>query len=183
MLKDERYQPLIQSEVVARLIDPQGRNLPLSLKPFSDGSQPGVYTGQFPVLQPGEYAIQLQLGGITSNEILTSQVKAKVPAIEMQRGERNDPLLSQLAVETGGRYWAGITQALQPEEPASSAMNEVANQPRPALIAAILPQDQVSYLPGAPDRVFQLRWLAWLMAWIAGSLSLEWLTRRLHRLA
>ncbi len=183
VLKNERYKPLIQSEVVARLVDPQGRNLPLSLKPFADGSQPGVYTGQFPVLQPGEYVIQLQLGGIASNEILSTSIKAKVPAIEMQRSERNDALLSQLAVETGGRYWAGIAKALEPEAPASAGVVEIANQPRPALIAAILPQDQVSYLPGAPDRVFQLRWLAWLMAWIAGSLSLEWLARRLHRLA
>jgi hypothetical protein len=62
-------------------------------------------------------------------------------------------------------------------------MVEVANAPLPAVISAILPQDQVSFLPGAPDQVFQLRWLGWLMAWIAGCLSLEWLARRLHRLA
>jgi hypothetical protein len=58
-----------------------------------------------------------------------------------------------------------------------------ADKPKPAIVAAITPQDQVSFLPGATDRVFQLRWLGWLMAWIAGSLSLEWLARRLHRLA
>ncbi|MEZ6081827.1 MAG: hypothetical protein R3C56_40985 [Pirellulaceae bacterium] len=48
VLKDQRYEPLLQSEVVARLIDAQDRNLPLVL-PLADGSQPGVYTGQFPV--------------------------------------------------------------------------------------------------------------------------------------
>jgi von Willebrand factor type A domain len=181
VLKDERYQPLIQSEVVARLIDPLKRNLPLSLKPFSDGSQPGVYTGQFLVSQPGDYGIQLQLGGIASEEILMTNVKAKVPAIEMQRGERHDALLSQLAVETGGVYWISIAKALQPMESREPTMVEVANAPLPAVISAILPQDQVSFLPGAPDQVFQLRWLGWLMAWIAGCLSLEWLARRLHR--
>ena len=183
VLKDERYQPLIQSEVVARLIDPQRRNVPLSLKPFTDGSQPGVYTGQFPVLIPGDYAIQLQLGGIASEEVLSTSIKAKVPAIEMQRGERNDPLLAQLAAETGGRYWAGIPRALDLMEPAREAVVPISDKARPAIIAAITSQDQVSFLPGAPDRVFQLRWLGWLMAWIAGSLSLEWLARRLHRLA
>lgn len=183
VLKDERYQPLIQSEVVARLIDPQRRNVPLSLKPFADGSQPGVYTGQFPVLVSGDYSIQLQLGGIASEEVLTTNVKAKVPAIEMQRGERNDPLLTQLAVETGGRYWPGIPRATELIEPASDSVTPISDKPRPAIVAAITPQDQVSFLPGAPDRVFQLRWLGWLMAWIAGSLSLEWLSRRLHRLA
>ena len=183
VLKDERYQPLIQSEVVARLIDPARRNVPLSLKPFADGSQPGVYTGQFPVLMSGDYAIQLQLGGIASEEVLSTNVKAKVPAIEMQRGERNDPLLTQLATETGGRYWTGIPRAIELVEQATENVTAIAAKPRPAIIAAITPQDQVSYLPGAPDRVFQIRWLAWLMAWIAGSLSLEWLARRLHRLA
>ena len=183
VLKDERYQPLIQSEVVARLIDPQRRNVPLSLKPFADGSQPGVYTGQFPVLIPGDYSIQLQLGGIASEEVLSTSIKAKVPAIEMQRGERNDLLLAQLATETGGRYWSGIPQALELMEPSREGVVPISDKPRPAIVAAITPQDQVSFLPGAPDRVFQLRWLGWLMAWIAGSLSLEWLARRLHRLA
>jgi hypothetical protein len=183
VLKDERYQPLIQSEVVARLIDPQRRNVPLSLKPFADGSQPGVYSGQFPVLVSGDYSIQLQLGGIASAEILSTNVKAKVPAIEMQRGERNDPLLTQLALETGGRYWPGIPRAIELVETTSEGVVPISVKPRPAIIAAITPQDQVSFLPGAPDRVFQLRWLGWLMAWIAGSLSLEWLARRLHRLA
>ena len=183
VLKDERYQPLIQSEVVARLIDPQRRNVPLSLKPFADGSQPGVYTGQFPVLMSGDYSIQLQLGGIASEEVLSTSVKAKVPAIEMQRGERNDPLLTQLAIETGGRYWPGIARAIELVDSPTEGVTSIVDKPRPAIVAAITPQDQVSFLPGAPDRVFQLRWLAWLMAWIAGSLSLEWLARRLHRLA
>jgi hypothetical protein len=181
VLKDERYQPLIQSEVMARLVDPAKRNLPLSLKPFADGSQPGVYTGQFLVLQPGDYAIQLQLGGIASQEILHAEVKAKVPAIEMQRAERNDALLSQLAVDTGGVFWTSIAQAAEPKQ--QSSIVEISNKPSLGIVASIVPQDQISFLPGAPDTVFQLRWLGWLMALIAGSLSLEWFARRLHRLA
>lgn len=172
VLKNERYEPLIQSEVVARLVDPRGQNLPIVLRPLADGSQPGVYTGQFPILLPGNYLAQLQLGGLASNDVLTATVKAKVPAIEMQRAERNDPLLRQLAGESGGRFWTGVEAAVAPA--ASGA---------PDIIESIPPQDQVAYLPGAPDRVFQLRWLGWLMAWIAGCLSLEWVARRLHRLA
>ncbi len=55
VLKNERYEALVQSEVVVRLLDPQGRNVPLVLRPLADGSQPGVYTGQFPVLVQGRY--------------------------------------------------------------------------------------------------------------------------------
>ena len=172
VLKDERYQPLLQSEVVARLIDAEGRNAPLSLRPLPDGSQPGVYTGQFPVRIAGEYTIQLQLGGLTSNAVLSASVDARVPAREMQNTERNDALLRQLAIDTGGRYWPGVDRIASTPEIAA------------ATIADLIPtQEQVAYVPGAPDREFQLRWLGWLMAWIASCLSLEWLARRLHRLA
>ncbi|MGN6548145.1 MAG: hypothetical protein ACTHK7_24125 [Aureliella sp.] len=58
VLKDERFQPLLQSEVVARLLDPQKRNLPLVLRPLEVGVKPGVYTGKYPVQVAGEYTIQ-----------------------------------------------------------------------------------------------------------------------------
>ena len=173
VLKDERYQPLVQSEVVARLLDPQNRNLPLVLRPLNDGRQPGVYTGQFTVQHTGEYAVQLQLGGLASEEVLSALVQAKIPAMEMQRGERFDELLSYLAVQSSGKYMVGASQA--------AALS--ADGRRLALTANIPSQDQVTFIPGAPDRNFQLRWLAWLMAWIGGSLSVEWIARRLHRLA
>lgn len=179
VLKNERYEPLVQNEVVARLVDPQGRNLPLTLRPLTDGSQPGVYTGQFPILAPGEYTINLQLGGVASEEILTVSLEARVPAQEMQQAERHDALLQQLAVETGGRYWTGVSRALGE----TSAAAPLDGSPTAPITESIEPQDQVAYLPGAPDRTFELRWLGWLLTWIAGSLTLEWLSRRLHRLA
>jgi uncharacterized membrane protein len=176
VLKNERFEPLVQPEVVARLIDPQGLNTPIVLRPLPDGSQPGVYTGGFSVLKPGEYTAQLQLGGLASDEVLSSTVLAKVPALEMQRAERDDQLLRQLAVESGGRYWIG-TKDLQ-----SDSQNTNDSQP-PGLVQTLVPQDQVAYLPGTIDQEFQLRWHGWLMIWIASCLSMEWLARRLHRLA
>lgn len=172
VLKNERYEPLLQSEVVVRLTDPLQNNVPVTLRPLPDGSQPGVYTGQFSVLVPGDYTAQLQLDGLGSDEVLSASVRASVPAMEMQNAERNDKLLQTLAVDSGGKYWPGIDAALQSEESGKTA-----------LLSAITPQDQIAYLPGSPDREFQLRWLGWLMTLIAVSLSLEWFTRRLHRLA
>ncbi|MFO1066754.1 MAG: hypothetical protein U0892_23085 [Pirellulales bacterium] len=189
VLKDARFQPLIQSEVIARLLDPQKRNSPLVLKPLPDGSQPGVYTGQFPVQTAGEYTLLLQLGGLSSEEVLTTTVKARVPAVEMQRAERNDALLAPLAAQSGGRYFRGAEEALVATVPDNITADSTAvdkatgSEPITALAAAITPQDQTSFLPGVPDRNFQLRWLAWLMALIAGSLTIEWFARRLHRLA
>jgi len=51
------------------------------------------------------------------------------------------------------------------------------------LVAASEPRDQSNYVPGAPDVAFQQRLMTLLMALIAGALCLEWLTRRLSRLA
>jgi hypothetical protein len=172
VLKNERYEPLVQSEVVARLVDPQGLNVPVVLRPLMDGSQPGVYSGQFPVLIPGTYRLTLQLGGLASEEVLKTQVQVRVPKLEMQAVERNDALLGQLATETGGRYWKGVQAAVTSE-----------GQDTLPIVEAIVPQDQVAYSPGAPEREFQLRWLGWLMILIASCLTLEWLARRIHRLA
>lgn len=173
VLKNERYEPLVQSEVIARLVDPQGLNVPVVLRPLMDGSQPGIYSGQFPVLKPGTYRLSLQLGGLASDEVLKTQVQSRVPKLEMQALERNDTLLSQLATETGGRYWKGVQAAVSPEN----------DQETLPIADAITPEDQVNYSPGAPEREFQLRWLGWLMTFIASCLSLEWLARRIHRLA
>ena len=90
----------------------------------------------------------------------------------MQVVERNDLPLGQLATETGGQYWKGVQAAMT-----SGEKSEL------AVVEAIVPQDQVAFSPGAPEREFQLRWLGWLMTLIASCLSLEWLTRRIHRLA
>jgi von Willebrand factor type A domain len=173
VLKNERYEPLVQSEVVARLVDPQGLNVPVVLRPLMDGSQPGVYSGQFPVLTPGTYRLTLQLGGLASEEVLKTQVQVRVPKLEMQVVERHDALLSQLATETGGKYWKGVNAAIHTEN----------GQGQCPIVEAIMPQDQVAYSPGAPEREFQLRWLGWLMTLISSCLTLEWLTRRIHRLA
>ncbi len=119
----------------------------------------------------GDYTLQLELDGLGSGQILQTSVKARVPAMEMQSAERNDALLAPLATQTGGRYFKGAVSAVESAGKSST------------LAAAIARQDQVSFLPGVPNRAFQLRWLSWLMGLIAGCLTIEWFARRLHRLA
>jgi hypothetical protein len=99
----------------------------------------------------------------------------RVPALEIQRPQRNDVLLNELATRTGGKYWIGL-DSLQSDQGASP-------QALSPLVSAIEPRDQTNYVPGAPDIQFQQRLMTLLMALIAGALSLEWLTRRLSRLA
>lgn len=175
VLRDAQFMPLVQPEAVAKLLEPGGRTSTLRLRPIPDPTQAGVYVGQFVAKRTGTYEVQLPIGTLTDQTILTQQTVVRVPALEIQRPQRNDVLLNEMAVRTGGKYWIGL-DSLQ------SASSE--GKKSAALLAdAIEPRDQTNYVPGAPDVEFQQRLMALLMALIAGALSLEWLTRRLSRLA
>lgn len=173
VLRDAQFQPLIQTEANAKLLEPGGRSSPLRLQPIPDPTQAGVYVGQFTTKKTGTYEVQLPIGSLTDQVILSQQTVVRVPALEIQRPQRNDVLLNELASRTGGKVWIGL-DGLQ-----SAPTESIA----PSLAASIKPRDQVNFLPNAPDREFQQRLLGLLMALIAGALSLEWLTRRLSRLA
>jgi len=175
VLRDAQFQPLVQTEAVAKLIEPGGRSSPLRLQPIPDPTQAGVYIGQFVTKKTGTYEVQLPVGTLSDQTLLTQQTVVRVPALEIQRPQRNDALLSELASRTGGRYWIGL-DALR----GASSATDTTTSP---LVGAIEPRDQTNYIPGAPDRDFQQRLMTLLMALIAGALSLEWLTRRLSRLA
>lgn len=176
VLRDAQFQPTILPDAKAKLIDPAGRSTPLILAPIPDPSQPGVYLGQFFTKATGTYEVQLPVGGLADQQLLTQQVSVRVPALEIQRPQRNDPVLSELASRTGGKYWIGMDSLVG--KPADD------NKPVPSPLAeSIEPRDQTNYLPGSPDREFQQRLMGILMAMIVGCLSMEWLIRRLSKLA
>jgi hypothetical protein len=164
ILKDNQFQPLVLSKTTGRIVDPGGRSTPIDLMPLQDASQLGVYVGQFLAKQTGTYEVQLPIGSLSERQILTQSVAIRVPTREVQRPQRNDRLLLDLAKKTGGQY--------------SSSLNDSVDT-----LASIATREQVNYLPGAPDRPFQQRLMGWFMALIATSLSLEWLLRRLSKLA
>jgi len=176
VLRDAQFQPTILPDAQARIVDPSGRSTPLILAPIPDPSQPGVYLGQFFTKATGTYEVQLPVGGLADQELLSQQVSVRVPALEIQRPQRNDPLLSELASRTGGKYWVGMDSIV----PSSDEAKETTVSP---LALSIESRDQTNYLPGAPDREFQQRLMGILMALIVGCLSMEWLIRRLSKLA
>jgi len=178
VLRDPQFQPTILPDVKAKLIEPSGRNVPLMLTPIPDPSQPGVYLGQFFTKATGTYEVQLPVGGLADQKLLTQQVTVRVPALEIQRPQRNDPLLAELANRTGGKFWVGMDSLL----PSSPDPINVADAPS-GLSQSIESRNQTNYLPGSPDREFQQRLMGILMALIVGCLTMEWLIRRLSRLA
>ena len=179
VLRDAQFQPTLLPDVKAKLIEPSGRSSPLVLTPIPDPSQPGVYLGQFFTKATGTYEVQLPVGGLSDQQLLTQQVTVRVPALEIQRPQRNDPLLNELASRTGGKFWVGMDSLL----PGQSDLIETTSASKSSLPQSIESRDQTNYLPGSPDREFQQRLMGILMALIVGCLSMEWLIRRLSRLA
>jgi len=179
VLRDAQFQPTLLPDVKATLLEPSGRTTPLVLTPIPDPSQPGVYLGQFFTKATGTYEVQLPVGGLADQKLLTQQVTVRVPALEIQRPQRNDPLLGELANRTGGKYWIGMDSLLPIPSAAANATAGIGS----TLPQSIESRDQTNYLPGSPDREFQQRLMGILMALIVGCLCMEWLIRRLSRLA
>jgi hypothetical protein len=168
-LTDAQYQPLSIESVAASLVSPDGSRQPLKLSRLAQSERPGTYSGQFTATREGDYEVQLAIPGV-EGELLRRTVKIRLPARETEQPQRNDALLSDLARQTRGQYYVGL----------ESARGERSQGP----LAQQLPvKDQVTFVPGTPDPDFQRRLMHWLLALIAGTLSLEWLLRRWNRLA
>ncbi len=172
VLKDEQYQPLSEPEVKGRLQEPSGKTTTISLRPLQDAGQPGVYVGQFVCAAEGLYQVEVSLGSLAKQETLTQQLLAKVPAREIQQPQRNDALLAEITERTGGTYFTTLQAAAASEAEKVTALSKV-----------VPSQDQISKVIGTPDQQFQLRLMTALLTLIGGALSLEWLLRRLNKLA
>lgn len=171
ILKDPQLRPMTDLEVAASLVLPDGQRTAFKLRQVKDSTRGGMYAAQFTALLEGDYRIELNPPQSTGDEMLVREVRARVPAREIESPERNDPVLSKLTHNTGGEYFVGI----------DAAMNRAGGGQS---VAGVLePQDQTSFLPGTPDKKFEQALMTWLMGLICGILSLEWLIRRLSKLA
>ncbi|MCO8125351.1 VWA domain-containing protein [Stieleria sp. TO1_6] len=170
VLTDEQFEPLTVPEVKAKLLTPSGRIDDVRLTPVEGETRAGTYSGRFVVREAGNHELRLTLGDALSEELFRQNVQVRLPTIELERPRRNDEELLELATTTGGRYW--------------KADPEVTNQLLVGQInETLLPQPQTTILPGTPDSIFNQRRNATLLWLIASVLTMEWVIRRLHRLA
>ncbi|QDT03661.1 von Willebrand factor type A domain protein [Rubripirellula lacrimiformis] len=170
VLSDEQFEPLDVPEVQAKLLAPSGRIDDLRLLPLKGEPRAGTYGGRFVVREAGSYEIRLTLGDALDEQVLRQSVQVRLPTIELERPRRNDAELTQFASTTGGVFLP---------------MNDDTSDEsiRAELIGSIRPQPQTTILPGTPDVDFGERRNVVLMWLIATMLTMEWVTRRLHRLA
>ncbi len=170
VLTNEQYEPLDVPEVPAKLLSPSGRIDDLILQPLKGEPRAGTYGGRFIVRESGSYELRVTLGDALDEEVLRQSVQVRLPTIELERPRRNDEELEQYASITNGVYLP-----LDPTTPNTEIQTQ--------LIAAVRPQPQVTILPGTPNSDFTERRNVVLMWLIATMLTMEWVVRRLHRLA
>ncbi len=168
-LSDEQYRPLNIPTVEASLVHESGAREPLTLRQIPNAEREGTYTGQFTTTREGDYRIELPVPGV-EDELLVQEIRVRLPAREVERPQRNDPLLGEIAKTTEGAYFVNL----------DTAMGRTTAAPLTNQISA---KDQETFLPGTADRLFDERLMSWLLVLIAGALSLEWLIRRINKLA
>lgn len=172
ILTDPQFNPLTEESVESVLVRPDGTRSTFTLDMLKDSARDGTYVGQFTALQTGDYRVELTPPEGAEDELLSREVRVLVPQKEIQEPQRNDPLLKELTDKTGGEYYVGVDAALN--------RGGVSRQ---SIVDALEPQDHVSYLPGQRNENFERLLMTWLMGLICGVLALEWLIRRLSRLA
>ncbi len=161
-------EPYVAPRVSARMTPPggTGRNIEL----IADENRPGNFVGQFTVSDEGSYRIELPAPD-APDEQLVKRITATVPDLEFEDTRRNEALLTALATRTDGRYYASPALAMSGE-------GEV-----PPAAELIESRAETKILRGKPDEQFAETLNYWLLGVICGALSLEWLLRRLSKLA
>jgi len=161
-LLDDQLQPLEVPTVNLEVLTPEGRLETRALEP-NDG-RPGNYSGTLLARAEGVYRLALEIPG-AAEERLTERFQVRMPDLERSDPVRNDALLSQVAADSGGRYWLGIRAALNPEE---------------GMLSVLKDRSKTVVEVDAPEPLWDN---VWVLAAICGLLCLEWLVRRLVRLA
>lgn len=179
ILTDEQFEPLRVLQVEAKLLSPSGRIDSVRLTPLPGEAREGTYGGRFLVREAGPFEVRLTLGDALEEQVLRQAVQVRLPTLELERPRRNDEVLRSLAATTGGRYYtpsdAGSTSTGEPSSLGLAGPLE--------LVELIEPQPQIAILPGTTDRDFERRRNASLMWLLSAMLTMEWIVRRLHRLA
>ena len=184
----ERDRFAVGSNVVVRVVGPDtdasaaaaGAPQPICMAVGPDGTvvrvplagepgRTGVLQGSFVAAREGGWRIDVDLGG-GSGDTLSRRVQAKLPDRELERPRLDRGLLERLATLTGG-----ATHFLE-EQPFGVEAAQ-------ALAARIPDRSRKEYETGAPDGAFKRRLNAWLMGLSVGLLCLEWIVRRLVKLA
>jgi hypothetical protein len=167
-LTNAQLAPLAAPGVTLEVFHEQDNHVQaITLRP--DPSRIGTFAGQITVLKEGDYRLELPVPE-SANVRLTRRIQVSLPNLEQQNTARNDKLLSRIAQATQGKYYSSIESAIGPAA-------------KPPLVAQLKDRTTIITSPTAPDPRWELDWLRWMMYVVCGLLCVEWLIRRLVKLA
>lgn len=156
---DAQFKPMEADSVNVDIISPDRRPLSPARHLERDKSRAGQFGGDFRASLPGKYVIELRIPDTNEKEV--KEIDVRVPDVESEHREQNASLLTDLVRDTGGKY-------LRLEEVEKALPN-------------LLPDQGEEYVV---DELRKQLWdRDWLYYLLIGILSLEWLTRKLLRMA
>lgn len=150
-----------------RVEAPDGSKSRVALVP--DAGRPDMLQGAFVASREGRWRIDAELGD-GSGETLSRAIQARLPDRELERPRLDRGLLERLGTLTGGGSHFLADGPWGPEQSA-------------ALAARLPDRSRREYESGAPDAGFKRRLNGLLLAVATGLLCLEWILRRLVKLA
>jgi len=165
-LSDAQLAPLAAGKVEAEVKLPDESTQRLTLTP--ELSHPGMFVGRFPVTAEGTHELTVTMPD-DKNVQLRRRFQVKMPDRERENPIRNDALLQYLADTTAGHYYLGTSAA------ASTGPD--------SLVAQLPNRTKTIVLSSTPDVRWEQTWLMWLMLAVIGLLCIEWIVRRLLKLA
>jgi hypothetical protein len=164
-LMDAAAKPYVQPYVELQVLAPDRTQRTVRLE--SDPQLPGNYQGLFPVRQVGAYRLDLQMPD-GDRELLTRRLQVRVPNKESDDVQLDAALLTRLASATAGAYYPGV----------EAALGRV--QGMPPLVDRLVDKTRTTPRLAKPVSLWDNQWT---LAVLCGLLGLEWLIRRLVRLA
>jgi hypothetical protein len=162
-LLDPQLAPLEVDSVELDVFDPHGAPLvsPRVLKRDRERDKSGQYWADFRAAVPGTYRVLVRPQPDDEKQNLTAKIDVVLPNLESDNPRQNAKLLTDLARETGGKYL--------PLEKAA------------AELSALLPDRGERF---AVDEQLRALWdREWVLYLLVGLLGVEWVIRKLLRLA
>ena len=135
----------------------------------ADPSRAGRFVVELPVSQPGDYRLELIVPE-TANERVYQTFRGVVSKVEDEDPQRNAALLREIAEKTQGEYYDDLSAAF-------------GGTTSPALANRLKDVSRTDSIQLSPQPEEEERWLRWVLVALCCVLSLEWLVRRVVKLA
>jgi hypothetical protein len=158
--RDGDLKPSAAESVKMRLIAPNGQEIFPEPTLYKSQTQPGEFVGDFRATDAGKYRLLLPVPG-TEDRFREETVDVEFPGLEQISSQRNTRVLTELARQTGGEY-------LEIDKAAESLPG--------LLVDKSITEPRLQKIEPLWDR-------QWVLYLLVGLLSLEWLSRKLLRLA